>query len=79
MVSRDIVEQLLNGSGEIVHGHTYEGMTVQAAAALVVHRMIEEKNLIENVCKQGVLLEKLLKDMLGNHPNVGDIRGRGLF
>jgi 4-aminobutyrate aminotransferase-like enzyme len=27
----------------------------------------------------GRLLEKLLKDNLSDHPNVGDIRGRGLF
>lgn len=79
MVSKNIVEQLLNGSGEIVHGHTYEGMTVQAAAALAVQRIIQEKNLIQNVSKQGVLLEKLLKEVLGDYPNVGDIRGRGLF
>lgn len=27
----------------------------------------------------GALLEKTLKELLGDHPNVGNIRGRGLF
>ncbi|KAH6667684.1 pyridoxal phosphate-dependent transferase [Halenospora varia] len=38
-----------------------------------------EENLIENVRIQGVYLEKLLKARLSDHPNVSDIRGKGLF
>jgi adenosylmethionine-8-amino-7-oxononanoate aminotransferase len=79
MISPKVVEVILRGSGEFTHGQTYQGMPVQAAAALEVQRIIREKDLLKNVCAQGELLEKLLKGMLGNHPNVGDIRGRGLF
>ena len=42
-----------------------------------VQRIIREDNLLENVSKQGALLEKLLKETLSYHPNVGE--GRGLF
>ena len=28
---------------------------------------------------RGELLQRLLREQLGNHPHVGDIRGRGLF
>jgi len=79
MVSKKIVNALFNGSGQFVHGHTYQGMPVQAAAALEVQKIIREDKLIDNVTKQGAYLEKRLKLALGGHPNVGDIRGRGLF
>ncbi len=79
MISQKVVKVMKEGSGEFVHGQTYQGMPIQAAAALEVQRIIREDKLMENVSKQGALLEELLKATLGNHPNVGDIRGRGLF
>jgi adenosylmethionine-8-amino-7-oxononanoate aminotransferase len=62
-----------------VHGHTFQGHPTCCAAALEVQKIIQEDNLIDNVKSMGGLLEKLLKDNLSDHPNVGDIRGRGLF
>lgn len=44
-----------------------------------MHRIIQENDLISNVRAMGKLLEKRLRASLGEHPNVGDIRGRGLF
>ena len=79
MVSQNIVNVLIKGSGQFVHGQTYQSMPVQAAAALEVQRIIREDKLMNNVIKQGAYLEKRLKAVLGDHPNVGDIRGRGLF
>lgn len=58
---------------------TYEAMPVQAAAALQLQRIIREENLLDNVSRQGAYLEQRLRAVLGNHPNVGDIRGKGLF
>jgi len=79
LISKRVVEGFLEGSGQFVHGQTYQGMPVQAAAALEVQRIKREDNLMENVSIQGAYLEKCLKSLLGDHPNVGDIRGRGLF
>lgn len=79
MISEKIVNVFMKGSGEFVHGQTYQAMPVQAAASLEVLRIIEEDKLLENVSKQGAYLEQRLKEVLGDHPNVGDIRGRGLF
>lgn len=79
LVSQEIVNVLIKGGGEFIHGQTYQGMPIQAAASLEVLRIIEEDKLLENVSKQGAYLEQRLKAELGNHPNVGDIRGRGLF
>ncbi|SPQ22548.1 5e88cfa8-3f87-4201-ad6e-59e313ad1335 [Thermothielavioides terrestris] len=61
------------------HGHTYQNHPVVAAAALAVQRVVEKEGLLKNVRVQGTLLERLLKQRLGTHPNVGDIRGKGLF
>jgi len=70
---------LLTGSRAFVHGHTYQGHPVGCAAALEVQRVIQEENLLDNVKSMGLLLSQLLVEQLGDHPHVGDIRGRGLF
>ncbi|RDL40520.1 PLP-dependent transferase [Venustampulla echinocandica] len=79
LISDKIVSSLSNGSGQFVHGQTYQAMPIQAAAALEVQKIQREENLIKNVQVQGAYLEKRLKSLLGGHPNVGDIRGKGLF
>ena len=52
---------------------------VACAAALAVQQVIREDDLLANVRTMGALLEAALTERLGNHPHVGDIRGRGLF
>ena len=49
------------------------------AAALAVQQVIERDGLLARVRESGATLEGLLKETLGSHANVGDIRGRGLF
>ena len=49
------------------------------AAGLAVQRAIRDERLLENVRRQGEALEAALLERFGNHPHVGDIRGRGLF
>lgn len=78
-VSQKVVNALFNGSGEFVHGQTYQGMPVQAAAALEVQKVVRELKLVENARVMGAYLEQRLKALLADHPNVGDIRGKGLF
>jgi len=79
LINHKVAKALWDGSGQIVHGQTYQSMPLQAAAALEVQRIIRDDQLLDNVTKQGAYLEKRLKVVLGNHPCVGDIRGRGLF
>ncbi|KAG7287757.1 hypothetical protein NEMBOFW57_007272 [Staphylotrichum longicolle] len=47
--------------------------------ALEVQQIIKEEDLLANVKAMGSLLSKGLRERVGNHANVGDIRGRGLF
>jgi adenosylmethionine-8-amino-7-oxononanoate aminotransferase len=62
-----------------VHGHTYQGHPAACAAALEVQRIVQEEDLLSNVRKMGALLSGQLIEKLADHPNVGNIRGRGLF
>jgi adenosylmethionine-8-amino-7-oxononanoate aminotransferase len=79
LVQRHIVQSMDKGSGYFQHGHTYIGHAVACAAALAVQRVIERDGLLERVRQRGRELEARLRDTLGTHPHVGDIRGRGLF
>jgi len=79
LVGEKVASVMRSGDRSFTHGHTYQNHPVVAAAALKVQRVIEREGLLANVQTQGRLLERLLKERLGGHPNVGDIRGRGLF
>jgi adenosylmethionine-8-amino-7-oxononanoate aminotransferase len=79
LINQRIVDALDHGSGSFSHGQTYQGHPMACAAALEVQRIIREDNLLNNVKNMGVILESLLRQRLESHPNVGDIRGRGLF
>lgn len=77
LVNQRIVEAMRNGSGFFQHGHTYLGHPVACAAALAVQAEI--RPLLPQVRSLGIQLKALLGQRLADHPNVGDIRGRGLF
>jgi adenosylmethionine-8-amino-7-oxononanoate aminotransferase len=61
------------------HGHTYMGHATACAAGLAVSDVIDRDDLLGNVRSIGEQLFGELKIAFGDHPNVGNIRGRGLF
>ncbi|TDQ84479.1 hypothetical protein A8950_1035 [Dongia mobilis] len=79
LVHDKIVRALESGSGQLKHGHTYAGHTVACAAALAVQQAFQEENLISRVRDLAAGLRARLDDTFGQHPHIGDIRGRGLF
>lgn len=79
LVSDEIYGAIADGSGMFQHGHTYIGHPAACAAGVAVMKEIDRLDLMANVQKQGRALIDLLKARFGNHPHVGDIRGRGLF
>jgi adenosylmethionine-8-amino-7-oxononanoate aminotransferase len=79
LVQGRIHDAILQGSGFFQHGHTYIGHAVACAAALAVQRAFKERGLVERVRSLGPQLERRLRERLGAHPHVGDIRGRGFF
>jgi adenosylmethionine-8-amino-7-oxononanoate aminotransferase len=79
LVADKIFEAIRDARGSFIHGHSYQAHAVACAAALAVQRVIREQDLIANARTQGALLKRSLEDRFGDHPRVGDIRGRGLF
>jgi adenosylmethionine-8-amino-7-oxononanoate aminotransferase len=74
-----IVDAFKGGSGLFQHGHTYIGHPVACAAALAVQQVIVRDDLLAAVRRQGDGLAARLQQAFGDHPHVGDLRGRGLF
>jgi adenosylmethionine-8-amino-7-oxononanoate aminotransferase len=79
LVREKIFATVAGGSGAFQHSHTYMGHPLACAAALAVQRVMRRDNLLDNVRRQGAYLSRRLKERFGNHPFVGDVRGRGLF
>jgi len=79
LVQQRIVDAMSQGSGFFQHGHTYLGHPVACAAALAVQQVIRRDGLLAKVRDNGAVFGAMLADALGDHPNVGDIRGRGFF
>jgi adenosylmethionine-8-amino-7-oxononanoate aminotransferase len=79
LCSAEIYSAIENGSGFFQHGHTYLGHPAACAAGVAVLNEIEQRNLLANVNAMGGALKAALEARFGQHPNVGDVRGRGLF
>jgi adenosylmethionine-8-amino-7-oxononanoate aminotransferase len=75
--SADIYRAIEDGSGFFQHGHTYLGHATACAAGVAVLNRIPD--LLPNVVAMGDKLQAALDAALGQHPHVGDVRGRGLF
>jgi adenosylmethionine-8-amino-7-oxononanoate aminotransferase len=75
----EVYETVARGSGALKHGQTYNAHPVGCAAALAVQCVIRDEGLLGRAQAAGARLMSLLTDRLGDHPNVGDIRGRGLL
>ena len=65
--------------GSFRHGHTYAGNPVSCAVGCKVLDIIERDRLLDNVTRMGEKLLRRLRETLEEHPNIGEIRGRGLL
>ena len=79
LVQGRISDAIAAGSGTLWHGHTYTGHPVACAGALAVQQVMAEEHLVANAKAMGQRLRERLDSRFGNHPHVGDIRGRGLL
>ncbi len=79
LCSARIYDAIQNGSGFFQHGHTYIGHPVATAAALAVVTELTQNDLPLRAALMGEKLQSALTTAFGQHPHVGDIRGRGLF
>ena len=74
-----VLEQGTDENGPIGHGWTYSAHPIGASAGVANLRLLDQLNLIENAGKTGAYLNQALRDALGDHPHVGDIRGEGML
>uniref|UniRef100_UPI003B526093 aspartate aminotransferase family protein n=1 Tax=Roseovarius indicus TaxID=540747 RepID=UPI003B526093 len=79
LCSSHIYKTIEDGTGFFQHGHTYNGHPTAAAAGLAVVSAILDRGLLQRVQTQGDKLADRLADRFGQHPHIGDLRGRGLF
>ncbi|MGZ3586899.1 MAG: aminotransferase family protein [Candidatus Limnocylindrales bacterium] len=73
------VFETIRAAGSFTHGFTFSHSPVGAAAAREVLHLLEGERLVEASAAKGSHLAGLLRARLGEHPSVGDIRGRGLL
>lgn len=59
------------------HGSTFGGNPLASATALTVLDVIERDKLCEQVMRNSILLKEKLMQVIGSHPNVCAIRGKG--
>ncbi|MEM8766345.1 MAG: aminotransferase class III-fold pyridoxal phosphate-dependent enzyme [Pseudomonadota bacterium] len=59
--------------------HTFGAHPAACAAAAEVLNILTEENLVERAALMGEKLQNALRDRLGQHPHVAEVRGRGLL
>ncbi|MEL7258499.1 MAG: aspartate aminotransferase family protein [Pseudomonadota bacterium] len=79
LCTAEIYDAIARGTGFFQHGHTYLGHPTACAAALAVVERLVDDGIASGVASAGQTLRAALQDRFGQHPHVGDIRGRGLF
>ncbi|MBM3120619.1 MAG: aminotransferase class III-fold pyridoxal phosphate-dependent enzyme [Chloroflexi bacterium] len=70
-----LMERWVPGS----HGGTYGGNAVCCAAAAATIQVMRDERLIENAAAMGEVLMNGLRHIQAKHPEIGDVRGRGLM
>lgn len=79
LATNRVYDAIASGSGALKHGQTYNAHPIGCAAALAVQKVIKDEGLLAHVQVAGERLSELLASRFSGHPNVGDIRGRGLL
>jgi len=74
-----VLEQGSDQLGPIGHGWTYSAHPLCAAAANANLDIVEREDLTRNAAEVGGYLNGQLREALGEHPMVGEVRGIGLL
>jgi len=79
VVARNFIcEAIRDDTSAFAHGHTYIGHAIACAAGVAIQKCLDD-GLLASVTGKGEHLMAILNERFGDHPHVGDIRGRGLF
>ena len=78
-VNDAIAAVLDEGPGPWMHAYTYSAHPTGCAVALRTLQIIDDENLVVEAARKGTYLLTALRARLGDHPHVGDVRGKGLM
>jgi L-2,4-diaminobutyrate transaminase len=82
LISEEIWQVIKNGPSDVpyfAHGYTYSGHPVAAAAAMANIDIMERENLPAQCAAVGAYFQKRLREVAGDHPLVGEVRGEHLL
>lgn len=79
LVNQKVYDAIVSGSGNFKGGYTYSGHATACAAAVAVQKILRAPGFLDHVKTTGSVLAERLKERFGQHPHIGDIRGRGML
>ena len=74
-----VMEAWPRSRGEAIHTSTFLGNPVGCAAALASIAVLRDEQLVERSASAGARLQARLREVAGDHPRVGEIRGLGMM
>ncbi|WP_397541534.1 aspartate aminotransferase family protein [Roseovarius salis] len=74
-----VLEQGTDENGPIGHGWTYSAHPIGAAAGVANLELLDKLDLIANNREVGPYLTRTMAEALGDHPHVGEVRGKGML
>jgi len=74
-----VLEQGTDEFGAIGHGWTYSAHPIGAAAGVANLKVIDDLGLVTNAGETGAYFNEAMRDAVGHHKHVGDVRGEGMI
>jgi len=74
-----VSEENAGALDKISASSSYGGNPMACAAALASIEVIEEEDLLNNATRVGNYFMKRMNEMKGNHPIIGDVKGKGML
>lgn len=78
-ISDEIYQTMTESETAWMHAYTYSSHPVGCSVGLAMLDLIEKDDFTTQARDKGARLLTNLKDTLGDHPNVGDVRGLGMM
>ena len=74
-----VLERGTDENGVIGHGWTYSAHPVGAAAGIANLELLDQLDLVAAAGRTGGYLNRAMQAAVGDHPNVGEVRGAGML
>jgi len=74
-----VLERGTDENGPLGHGWTYSAHPIGAAAGIANLKLLDDLGLVANAAEVGGYFRAALRDRLGAHPHVLDVRGEGML